>query len=175
MPPPPPSATRHPPPPFQTTTWRVITRTNFDISQRLATRCFSKGSLSQNLEGHVTKFEPHKTLKLIVRDKLAFAERVVLHRVVPQIARHLATCFSSAALYKPLPRGSPNLIPISIKNNPFLKLILLEQTPLLTCFVFATRQKWLISKRINLRKALFSIDVGVENGKLDCTVVRTGS
>ena len=54
------------------------------------------------------------------------------------------------------------LTPISIKNNPFLKLIILEQTPLLTCFGFVTRQKWLVSRRINLRKALLSIDVGVK-------------
>ena len=52
--------------------------------------------------------------------------------------------------------------PISIENNHFLKLILLEQSPLLTCFGFVTRQKWLDSRRINLRKALFSIDVGVK-------------
>ena len=54
------------------------------------------------------------------------------------------------------------LTPISIKKNPFLKLILLEQTPLLTCFGFVTRKKWLVSRRINLRKALFLIDVGVK-------------
>jgi hypothetical protein len=47
------------------------------------------------------------------------------------------------------------LTPIWIKNKPFLKVILLEQTPLLTCFGFVTRQKWLVSRRINLRKALF--------------------
>ena len=56
---------------------------------------------------------------------------------------------------------SSGLTPISIKNNRFLKLILLEQTPLLTCFGFETRQKWLLSRRINLRKRLFLIDVGV--------------
>ena len=54
----------------------------------------------------------------------------------------------------------PILTPTSILNCPFLKLILLEQTPLLTCFL--TRQKWLVSRRINLRKASSLIDVGVE-------------
>ena len=59
-------------------------------------------------------------------------------------------------------RADPISTPVSIKNNPFLKLILLEQTPLLTCFGFVASQKWLVSRRINLRKALFSIDVGVK-------------
>ena len=59
------------------------------------------------------------------------------------------------------------LTPISIKNNPFLRLILLEQTPLLTCFGLVTPQKWLVSRRINLRKALFLIDVGVKVGGRD--------
>ena len=54
------------------------------------------------------------------------------------------------------------LTPISIKNNPFLKLILPEQTSLLTCFGYVTRQKWLVSRRININKALFLIDVGVK-------------
>ena len=36
--------------------------------------------------------------------------------------------------------------------------------PLLTCFGFVTRQKWLIFRRINLRKALVLIDVGVDGG-----------
>jgi hypothetical protein len=49
----------------------------------------------------------------------------------------------------------PGLTPISIKNNPFLELIILEQTPLVTCFGFVTRQTWLVSRRINLRKVLF--------------------
>ena len=62
------------------------------------------------------------------------------------------------------PNSGFNLVltPIPIKNNPFLKLILLEQTPLLTCFGFVTSQKWLVSRRINLRKASFLIDVGVK-------------
>ena len=54
------------------------------------------------------------------------------------------------------------LTPISIKNNLLLKLILLEQTPLLTCCGFVTRQKWLVLRRTKLRKALFLIDVGVK-------------
>jgi len=37
-------------------------------------------SLPPNLEGYVTKFAPHKALKLITRGKLTFDERVVLHR-----------------------------------------------------------------------------------------------
>ena len=57
------------------------------------------------------------------------------------------------------------LIPTSIKNNPFLKLILLEQTPLLTCSGCVPGQKWLVSRRINLRKALLLIDVGVNIGR----------
>ena len=52
--------------------------------------------------------------------------------------------------------------PISIENDHFLKLILREQTPLLTCFGTETRQQWLLPRRINLRKAVFSIDVGVK-------------
>jgi hypothetical protein len=62
----------------------------------------------------------------------------------------------------------PILTPILIKNHPCLKLILLEQAPLLTCFGFVTRQKWLVSRRINLRKTLILIDVGVKiDGVLD--------
>ena len=56
------------------------------------------------------------------------------------------------------------LTPISIKINPSLKLILLEQTQLLTCFGFVTRQKWFVLRRINLRKASFLIDDGVKCG-----------
>ena len=48
-----------------------------------------------------------------------------------------------------------SLTPTSIGNNYFLKSILLERTPLLTRFGFVTRQKWLVSRRINLRKVLF--------------------
>ena len=55
----------------------------------------------------------------------------------------------------------PGLTPISIKTNPFLKLILLKHTPPLTCFGFETPQKWLVSRRIKIRKVLFLIDVGV--------------
>ena len=56
------------------------------------------------------------------------------------------------------------LTPISIENNRFVKWIFLEQTPLLTCCGFVTSQKWLISRRINSRKRLFLIDVGVKVG-----------
>ena len=48
-----------------------------------------------------------------------------------------------------LNNSSAILTPISIRNDRFLKLILLEQTPLLTCFGFVTRQKRLVSRRIN--------------------------
>ena len=66
------------------------------------------------------------------------------------------------------------LTPISIKNNPFLKLILIEQTPLLTCFGFVTRQKWLVLRRFNLKKALLLIDVGVKlTYSLDVLRLRT--
>jgi hypothetical protein len=58
----------------------------------------------------------------------------------------------------------PMLTPISIKNNSFLNLIILEQQPLLSCFGLVTRQKRLVSRRINLREALFLIDVGVKMG-----------
>ena len=39
--------------------------------------------LAREFEGHVTKFAPHKALKLIAWGKMTFDERVVLHRVVP--------------------------------------------------------------------------------------------
>ena len=47
--------------------------------------------------------------------------------------------------YKPVPL----LTPESIKFNRFLKLILLEHKPLLACFGFLRRQKWLVSRKIN--------------------------
>ena len=40
------------------------------------------GLFFPNLEGYVTKFEPHKALKLIARGKLTLDGRVVLHRAV---------------------------------------------------------------------------------------------
>jgi len=40
-----------------------------------------------NLEGYVTKFTPHKTVKLSVWGKLTFDERVVLHRVGAGVLR----------------------------------------------------------------------------------------
>ena len=58
-----------------------------------------------------------------------------------------------------------SLTPIAIKNNTFLKLILLEHTPLLTCFGFVTRHKWLVSRIINIRKVLCLIDVGVRSSQ----------
>ena len=54
------------------------------------------------------------------------------------------------------------LTPESIKFNRFLKLIPLEHKPLLACFGFVTRQKWLVSRKINLRKRLNLIDSGVK-------------
>ena len=57
-----------------------------------------------------------------------------------------------------------SLTPTSIKFDRFLKLILVERQPLLACFGFVTRQKWLVSTKINLRKRLNLIDVGVESG-----------
>ena len=51
-----------------------------------------------------------------------------------------------------------------MQNNSILELILLEQTPLLTCFGFVTLQKWRVSRRINLKKTLSLIDVGVKSG-----------
>ena len=56
-----------------------------------------------------------------------------------------------------------SLTPESIKFNRFLKLILLEHKPLLACFGFVTRQKWLVSVKINLRKRLNIIDSGVKS------------
>jgi len=47
-----------------------------------------------------------------------------------------------------------------------LKLILLENKPLLACFGFVTSQKWLVSIKMNLRKRLNLIDVGAESGAL---------
>jgi hypothetical protein len=61
------------------------------------------------------------------------------------------------------------LTPTSIKCNRVLKLILLEHKPLLACFSFVTRQKWLISVKINLRKRLNLIDVGAEVAGEVCT------
>ena len=43
------------------------------------------------------------------------------------------------------------LTPESITFNRFLKLILLEHKPLLACFGFVTRQKWLVSGKINFK------------------------
>ena len=54
------------------------------------------------------------------------------------------------------------LTPISIQRYYFLKLILLEHTPLLACFVFVVRPKVLLVRRINLRKQYFYIDIGVK-------------
>ena len=48
----------------------------------------------------------------------------------------------------------PSSAPTSIKFNRFLKLILLEHKPLLACFGFVTRQKWLVSRKVNLTKRL---------------------
>ena len=41
-------------------------------------------SVPPNLEGQVTKFAPHKALKLIAWCKLTFDEKFELHRVEPQ-------------------------------------------------------------------------------------------
>ena len=41
--------------------------------------------MPQHFEGYVTKFAPHKILKLIAWGKLTFDKRVVLHRVVRQL------------------------------------------------------------------------------------------
>ena len=54
------------------------------------------------------------------------------------------------------------LTPTSIKSNRLLKLILLENKPLLACFGFVTRQKWLVSTKIDFKKASFLIDIGVK-------------
>ena len=54
------------------------------------------------------------------------------------------------------------LTPTSIKFNRFLKMIFHENKPLLACFGFVTSQKWLVSRRINLRKPLNLIDIGAE-------------
>ena len=53
------------------------------------------------------------------------------------------------------------LSPESIEFNRFLKLILLEHTPLLACFGFVTRQKWRVSIKISVRKRLNLNDSGV--------------
>ena len=54
------------------------------------------------------------------------------------------------------------LTPTSIEFNRFLKLILLEHKPLLTCFGFVASPEWLVSGKISLRKRLDLIDVGAE-------------
>ena len=46
----------------------------------------------------------------------------------------------------------------------FLKLILLEHTPLLACFTFGVRSKLLLFRSINFRKQYFYIDIGVKGG-----------
>ena len=53
----------------------------------------------------------------------------------------------------------------SIQKYCFLKLIILEHKPLLAYFGFATRQKWLDSRRMHSRKQPFYIDVGGEGGR----------
>ena len=63
-----------------------------------------------------------------------------------------------------LPACRSGSTPQSIKSNRFLKLILLEHKPLLTCFGFVRRQKWLVSTEFNFRKRLHLIDCGVEGG-----------
>ena len=54
------------------------------------------------------------------------------------------------------------LTPISILKYCFLKLILLEYTPLLACSVFVVRPKLLLFRRVNSRKQYFYIDIGVK-------------
>ena len=44
-------------------------------------------------------------------------------------------------------------------------MILLEHNPLLACFGFVKSQKWLVSRKINLRKRLNLIDVGADMGR----------
>ena len=56
-----------------------------------------------------------------------------------------------------------SLTPTLIKFNRFLKLILIERKPLLACFGFLKRQKWLVATKIDLRKRLNLIDVGVKS------------
>jgi hypothetical protein len=63
-----------------------------------------------------------------------------------------------------LDSGMADLTPESIKFNRFLKLILLEHKPLWACFGFVKRQKWLVSRKINLRQVLNLIDSGVKDG-----------
>ena len=87
------------------------------------------------------------------RDSLA------IRRIAPPPALSASSTQSVNALES---LGLAILTPTSIKFDRFLKLILLEHKPLLACFSFVTRQKWLISKKINSRKRLNSIDVGAE-------------
>jgi len=49
---------------------------------RVAHRVIGVSSRPQVLGCYVTKFAPHKALKLIARGKLTFDERVVVHRAV---------------------------------------------------------------------------------------------
>ena len=55
-----------------------------------------------------------------------------------------------------------SLTPESIQFNHFLRLILLEHKPLWACFGLVTRQRWLVSGKINLRKRFNLIDIGGE-------------
>ena len=47
----------------------------------VTTRWSMRVSLPSNLQGDVTKFAPHKALKLIAWGQLTFDERVVVRRV----------------------------------------------------------------------------------------------
>jgi hypothetical protein len=68
-------------------------------------------------------------------------------------------------------RWKPYDLPESIKFNSSLKLTLLEHKPLLACFGFVTRQKYLVSRKNDLRKRLNLIDSGVKIA-IDSVMVR---
>ena len=82
--------------------------------------------------------------------------------------------FPTSGLYPSLAHSlSAVLTPTSIKFNRVLRLILVGRKPLSTCFVCVERQKWLVSTKINLRKRLNLIDVGVKVCQLPLPVGST--
>ena len=74
-------------------------------------------SLARKFERNVTKFAPHKALKLIASGKLTYDERVVLHRVARDMSSFDFTLTLHVRLTSPSvhPHGSPG---ISLPQGP---------------------------------------------------------
>ena len=75
-----------------------------------------RGSFPHKSGVNVTKFAPHKALKLIALGKLTFDERVLLNRVGGQLCGlkgcgfHLTQCINEMVLETQLPHKSVNLL-----------------------------------------------------------------